>query len=333
MALDVALLTRLIETSPVDAWKTLVETVWTIMSPPVPPRQVASEIIRRDREVGRLDHFLSSCGWELWRDLGDEQASGIPRTAAHLVQWFHATQGGRAVLVLDGLSLRELPWILEGARERAYTIHQERVTAAEIPGDTTPFAQALGLSSRSQLQNNGGGASHALQPVRTESVDYPFHECQPLVDASPNHLFWHHWPDSKLHDAAGAGKGLDVLTRDVAEQLASPDFWSLVQRLATGRRLVITSDHGYAATGLFTDAPEDAASFLKDRFASGRRAPGAGDAGSFVPPVAMCVDGPRGPHVLALGRFKWRSQGGYPTLTHGGLSLLEMLCPFIELSL
>jgi hypothetical protein len=26
------------------------------------------------------------------------------------------------------------------------------------------------------------------------------------------------------------------------------------------------------------------------------------------------------------------SQGGYPTLTHGGLSLLEVLSPFVELT-
>lgn len=40
-----------------------------------------------------------------------------------------------------------------------------------------------------------------------------------------------------------------MLTRDAAEQLTSDDFWTFAERLATGRRLVITSDHGYAATG------------------------------------------------------------------------------------
>jgi hypothetical protein len=35
---------------------------------------------------------------------------------------------------------------------------------------------------------------------------------------------------------------------------------------------------------------------------------------------------------FALGRRKWKSQGGYPTLTHGGLTVLEVASPFIELS-
>jgi hypothetical protein len=50
-------------------------------------------------------------------------------------------------------------------------------------------------------------------------------------------------------------------------------------------------------------------------------------------PRSRCKpDSPHGKHLLALGRWKWRSQGGYPTLAHGGLSLLEMLCPFVELT-
>lgn len=338
MNLPADLLTQLTTLPPDEAWEALVQAVWATMSAPLSPKGAVAEVNQRDRAVGRLDHFLASCGWELWHDLGDVARSGVPRTSTRLVEWFKSTPGGKAVLILDGLSLRELPWLLEGAPKHGLTIVEARATAAELPGETTPFAQALGLSTRSQLQNNGGGTSHKLQAVRTESVDLPFLECAGLVDLSPNQLFWHHWPDSKLHLAAGAGQGLDALTRDAAEQLTSDDFWAFVKRLAQGRRLVITSDHGYAATGLFADAPDEPGRFLKTRFASGRGtalSTGAGDddSGPFVPPVTLRVDPARGPHLLALGRFKWKSQGGYPTLTHGGLSLLEMLSPFIELTL
>ena len=123
-----------------------------------------------------------------------------------------------------------------------------------------------------------------------------------------------------------------MLTRDVAAQLSSDDFWAFVERLATGRRLIITSDHGYAATGYFPDADGEVGQFLKQTFSSGRSKTGSGDTGPFVPPVALQINGPHGVHLLAVGRRKWKSQGGYPTLTHGGLSLLEVLSPFIELS-
>ena len=52
----------------------------------------------------------------------------------------------------------------------------------------------------------------------------------------------------------------------------------------------------------------------------------------WVPPVDVTLDTPHGRHAFVLGRRKWKSQGGYPTLAHGGLSLLEVAVPFIELS-
>lgn len=238
------------------------------------------------------------------------------------------------MLILDGLSLRELPWLLQGAKKQGFTLHGVTATASELPGETNEFAHALGLASRSQLQANGGGLTHKLQPAQTETIDLPWKDCTGLVNnasCAKNWVFWHHWPDAKLHDY-GAGQGLELLTKDAAQQLSSDDFWGFVERLATGRRLVITSDHGYAATGYFPDADGDVAAHLKQTFSSGRSKAGNGDPGPFVPPVALHIDSPHGAHLLALGRRKWRSQGGYPTLTHGGLSLLEVLSPFIELS-
>lgn len=238
------------------------------------------------------------------------------------------------MLVLDALSLRELPWLLQGAKERGFTLQGVTATASELPGETNEFARALGLSSRSQLQANGGGLAHKLQPAQTETIDLPWKDCEGLVGSASgakNWVFWHHWPDAKLHDY-GAGQGLELLTKDAAQQLSSDDFWAFVERLATGRRLVITSDHGYAATGYFPDADGEVVAHLKQTFSSGRSKAGNGDTGPFVPPVALQIDSPHGAHLLALGRRKWRSQGGYPTLTHGGLSLLEVLSPFVELS-
>ena len=62
-------------------------------------------------------------------------------TADTLADWWTGQTGGRAVLILDALSLRELPWILYGAKERGYTVHGAKATAAELPADTTPFAK------------------------------------------------------------------------------------------------------------------------------------------------------------------------------------------------
>lgn len=103
----------------------------------------------------------------------------------------------------------------------------------------------------------------------------------------------------------------------------------------------MTGDHGYAATGLFPDAADqEQTRYLRARFKSGRSAPPAPDGatpdgaapGAWAPPLDAVLETPHGRHAFALGRRKWRSRGGYPTLAHGGLSLLEVAVPFIELS-
>ena len=328
MTLDAGVLHRLTKGTPEDAWRVIINKTVEIASKPLAAGNAPSEITKRDREIGALDHFLSSSGWDLWQAFGDT----VERTSDRLVRWWAEPYSAKAVLILDGLSLRELPWLLQGAKERGFTLHEVTANASELPGETNEFARALGFGSRSQLQNNGGGLAHSLQPVHTECVDMAWKDCAGLIDAAPNWVFWHHWPDSKVHDGSGAGQGLDILARDAAEQLSSDDFWAFVERLATGRRLVVTSDHGYAATGYFPDADGDVGQFLKKTFSSGRSKAGSGDTGPFVPPVALQINSPHGANLLAVGRWKWKSQGGYPTLTHGGLSLLEVLSPFVEIT-
>jgi hypothetical protein len=338
MALDAGILQRLTQGSAADAWHFIIERTLNIASRPLAEGNAPGEVVKRDREIGELDLFLASSGWDLWRCFGQPEISGVERTSDRLARWWaepsYGSSAARAVLVLDALSLRELPWLLQGAQERGFTLHDVTATASELPGETNEFARALGLASRSQLQANGGGLAHKLQPTQTESIDLPWKDCEGLVgtaSGAKNWVFWHHWPDAKLHDY-GAGQGLELLTKDAAQQLSSDDFWAFVGRLATGRRLVITSDHGYAATGYFPDVDGEVAAHLKQTFSSGRSKTGNGDAGPFVPPVALQIASPHGMHLLALGRRKWRNQGGYPTLTHGGLSLLEVLSPFVELS-
>jgi hypothetical protein len=296
MALTASALQALTRGSAADAWRVIVDQAVEIAKKPLAAGNAPSEVVRRDREIGALDLFLSSSGWDLWQAFGDS----VERTSDRLIRWWAEPFSAKAVLILDGLSLRELPWLLQGAKERGFTTHEVAACASELPGETDEFARALGFASRSKLQSNGGGLAHKLQAADTETVDLPWKDCQVLVSSAPNQIFWHHWP--------------------------------FVERLANGRRLVITSDHGYAATGYFPDADSEVGQFLKHTFGSSRNKAGTGDTGPFVPPVALQINSPNGAHLLALGRRKWRSQGGYPTLTHGGLSLLEVLSPFVELT-
>ena len=232
MPLPVSTLHTLTQGTDADAWRVLVDHAVEVASKPFAAANTSSEVVRRDREIGELDLFLSSSGWDLWHAFGGE----VERTSDRIVRWWTEPFSAKALLILDGLSLRELPWLLEGAKQRGFTIHDVGACASEIPGETNEFARALGFASRSKLQNNGGGLAHRLQPTQTETVDLPWKDCATLIGNASNQVFWHQWPDAKLHDGSGAGQGLEPLTRDAAEQLTSDDFWSFVEQLATGRR-------------------------------------------------------------------------------------------------
>ena len=329
MPLPLSLARTLLTSTPSDAWLAIFAHALEIAYAPISATRAAGEVTRRDREIGALDLFLSTSGWDLWSEL----ETATERTADALVKWWNERKKNRAVLILDGLSLRELPWIVQGANDRGYTVQTVRVTTSELPGDTDSFAQALGLSGRAALENNGAGSSFRLQKARTESLNTPWVDAAKAIGSQPDWVLWHHWPDDRLHDLAKAGQGIEMLTASAASELSSDGFWSLVERLTTGRRLIITSDHGYAASGLFPDAPDDQGKHLKEVFKSGRFASGnKGGPSPWIPPVQLLLTTRRGATRLVLGRRKWKSQAGYPTLTHGGLSILEVASPFIELS-
>ncbi len=323
-------LLRTLQKAPSDeAWKALLEHAWTICSSPLPRSSIGSEVTRRDRALAPVDLFLATAAWDLWTSWNDS----VPRVADLLVAWWRERSPGRAVLLLDGLSLREVPWLLEGARERGYRIHRAEPAGAELPTETTPFARALGFPGRSALANNGT-ASRELPGATTDSVGLlPWRDCLERIGTATDFLLWHAWPDDRLHVLKAPGHGLTALAEEAAGQLADDEFWALVERLTTGRRLVITSDHGYAASGLFSDVSDkEQVGYLRSRFQSSREAVSAADPGPWVPPLDLVLDTPSGRHAFVVGRRKWKSPGGYPTLSHGGLTLLEVVVPFVEVS-
>lgn len=313
-----------------EAWPKIFSALWLLFAEPIRKDLADAKTVERDRGIKPLDDVLAGSAWDLWREF----ETAAPKTSVALIKFWQRHTTSKAVLILDALSLREVPWILEGAKRRGYTIHSSRATGSELPGDTTPFAKALGFGQRTKLQNNNG-SSDAFPGAFTESTGLPWQDCASLIKADPNIIFWHHWPDDRMHHLADQGNGYALLAKEAAEVLTGDDFWNFVDKLATGRRLVITADHGYSNPALFPDIhPADQRDYLKSQFKSGRNCQikdsSAGQ--HWVPPLSQDLITDHGHWNIVLGRKKWRSQGGYPSLAHGGLSLLEVAVPFIELS-
>lgn len=329
MPLNRDLLTTVTNGSSQEAWAAITDRLWADFSASIPPAVADAEVVKRDRGLTELDNVLSGAAWDLWFHF----ENAVPKVSSAIVDFWNKTQGGKAVFILDGVSLREVPWLLDGAKSHGFKVLGTGVCGAELPAETTEFAKSLGFSQRSSLENNGAGSAHKLKGAYTVSCNLPWKDCLDLVGSHEAIVFWHHWPDERLHYLSGPGAGLGKLAKETHSVLASDDFWAFLERLATGRQVFITSDHGYAATGLFPDMNDKGqVSHMKSLFKNGRSAPDNSHESSWVPPIDLKLETAHGIHRYVLGRRKWKSAAGYPTLQHGGLSLLEVLVPFILLS-
>lgn len=328
MGFSSEMLGRLLLAEPEEAWKLVFEFLWDEMSLPV-EGETSSEMVRRDKALEGLDLLLSGAAWDLWASF----ESATKPTADALVDFWESTPGGKAVLVLDALSLRESPWILQESAKRGYEIRSAKATASALPSDTTSFARTLGLPQRSAMAA-GTVPSLRLKGAVTAYFEQPWRECADTLPNAPDVFVWHDWPDALMHDLSGAGPGLRQMAQDVKGVLTGDDFWSFVDRLAQGRRVVITADHGYAASGLFADVPdEEQKSYFQQTFGAERfAATSESRASHWLPPVDIALTTARGAHRFALGRRGWRVQSGRKNLSHGGLSVLETAVPFIELT-
>jgi hypothetical protein len=203
------------------------------------------------------DRLTANTAWNLW----DDFQSNCPTAINELKKfWVQTKASGTAVLVLDALSLRELPIIVAAAEGRGVSPTRVEAFGSQVPSDTNRFAAALGISGRSKLFNNQPPSSFIFSgpDVYTDVLDAPFADCTDMIPSKPRLFLWHKWPDEPLiHLHAAQDDGPDIVASQIKQQITSPEFWQLIDRNRQGRRLVITSDHGYAVSRFFSDEVKD----------------------------------------------------------------------------
>jgi len=284
------------------------------------------------RETIVPDRLLAESAWSLWED--------FPRCAPTVVDelkrfWTSTPSAGTAVLVLDGLSLRELPLIVQAAQKRGVSPTRVEVRGAEVPTETDRFATALGLPGRSKLYNNQAPPNFIFSgpDLYADLFDSPFADCVGSIPEKPRLFIWHKWPDEPLiHLHEDKKEGPATVAAQTKAELSSDGFWGLVDRMRQGRRLIITGDHGYATSGDFSSEvkDEETVKLLRSMFGAKRCAPespGQPWPRTHLPPLICRHDG----WLVVMGQSKWTVQGGFPHLCHRGLSLLEAAVPFLEL--
>ncbi len=268
------------------------------------------------------DRLLSEAAWQLWH----EYPNAAVRTSDELKRWCCDTSPtGKAVLILDALSLRELPALIAGAKSHGIEPSSIRVTGSECPSTTDHFANSFSLPSRSALANDGKPRTFTLFDIcYTDVLSVPFEDC--AVPPTANVVIWHSWLDDLIHLQH---KLPDQVSKTAETVLQSDGFWTFVNKLRQGRKLVITADHGYAVSKRFSSEVSDTDAidiFRKTFGASRNKSAGQDWKSQFMPPIVMTHNNQ---HVI-MGQWKWKVQGGFPHICHGGMSLLEVAVPFME---
>jgi hypothetical protein len=231
-----------------------------------------------------------------------------------------------AVVVFDGVSIREIPLLLKLAADTNFAICESRYGYAGLPSDTLAFIEQrligkrIGpsqIESRKELKDYNIAARHYDTLIRMFELPG---DGRPL-------LLWSSFPDGTYMNFEARSSGhFDAIVKqfDVA-------WKNVVMTIPRDYRIVITSDHGYIYlnAGFESEIKADKALQVleNDRF---RIFDCKEEMNADFPELQVL---PQKSIAMLRGRIKNRPQGSSANkvFRHGGMSLMEMLTPYIVL--
>ena len=300
---------------------------------PKDEQDVKTSYRKLEDDVAYIDHVLSSSAWDLWKDF-----SMAPRASAYVQEFWKNTIGPKAVLILDSLSIREINPICTELSRHGIKITKRAIAGSEIPSETDLYANAIGISGRASLSKGNTPKGFLINTDNTFVDSFkntPFPETVLKITNDKNVFIWHGWPDDSLHIHGKFDDAFNKFIEHIKDVIVSDGFVECIKKLAHGRELLITSDHGYCNTSSFTTATGEHHQELK--LLGHTRAKKSSDinsgAGKTIPPATMELHSTSTSELyrVAIGRRR-PSDKGFPALTHGGLSLMECCVPLIHVN-
>ena len=235
-----------------------------------------------------------------------------------------------AAVVFDGLSLREVPLIKRLAEQSGLRVAEEGWSFAATPSDTADFiASRLGIGSIAPARLSGNAS------LRSDGIDCHYlgqvnQRCS-LSAAAQAILVWSSFPDYRYTERDAKFPDLFENLHNMMMTAWQNSVQAIVQE-APGRRILITSDHGYVYFGSGCSFSWDNASVaaLTAYFGGGRFA--RLDEKPNPPDRGVHVLRDRGVAMIR-GRVQThpRGEGARKLYKHGGMSLMEMLTPWLVL--
>lgn len=233
-----------------------------------------------------------------------------------------------AVVVFDGLSLRELPIIQKLSEKSGFKVKEIDCAQAAIPCETLDYIERelnCGRIGPSQLQTRKELKEKGISAVYTNDTT------QRISISNENSalLVWSAFPDNTYRDS---GARFESHFENIHMQFETA-WMNTVQQIKGKSRIIITSDHGYIFFGTGMDFPRSSQELRKlndyfgnDRFAYLSDKPNPPQSEDIVIHEVKQL-------AMVKGRVKTRSTGeaAVKLYKHGGLSLMEMLTPWVVL--
>ncbi len=238
------------------------------------------------------------------------------------------TSADKAIVILDGLSLREVPLVIMLAERSGFEVRNIECSVSATPSETTDFIDrefGCGQIGPSQIQGRRELKEKGICAFYYGDYNSPFYGDyggHPL-------LLWSPFPDSTYRDS-----GAKFVNHFENIHAFFETVWmNTVQQIKGKKTLVITSDHGYVFFGTGMDFVRSQAElkalneyFGNERWISLEKKPS--------PPASddLYID-PLRKVAMIKGRVKTKSTGEAASrlYKHGGLSLMEMIVPWIEI--
>jgi len=228
-----------------------------------------------------------------------------------------------ALVILDGASIRILPVLKKLASDTGFSVLETDCRISVLPSETASFVEQrlIGkpvapaqLSARKELKDRN--IKTFYYDSVTRSYDIP-------SDGSPL-LLWSRFPDATYMNFEARNGDF---YKSLIEQF-DVVFRNVILSIPRGYRIIITSDHGYVhlSSSFQSDEPGlEALKFLEQnrfRFYNQEEIPPQVSELQIIPDKNL---------AMIRGRIMNRLQGpaASKVFRHGGLSLMEMLCPYI----
>lgn len=324
-ALTPTIFEKLIETGPRLPWLAdwLLGEVWSQRN----YRQLSAGQYLQSGEklVNELEEVLCAAAFRLY----DEFLQPVPDDR-HIKRYL--TSGRHcAAVVFDGLSLRETPLLRRLAEQSGLRIVEDGWSVAATPSDTMDFINSrlgVGMIAPTQLPacaslRNDGIACHYLSQVNER--------CS-LNAAAQAILVWSSFPDYRYTERDAKFPELFENLHNMMMTAWQNSVQAIVQQ-SPGRRILITSDHGYVFFGAGCSFSWDNAAVAPlTAYFGGERSARLDERPNPPDHRGVHVLDDRG-IVMIRGRVQThpRGEGARKLYKHGGMSLMEMLVPWLVL--